>query len=202
MLRFCGKKQWESDRLEVTILDGKVIIDENLWQNQRKYFRRKEMAAHRPSVIAMLPIVDDAGDIACLGWQDDEANRELRMLNELEKSATALQFQDIFPNVREVLIFGCNELAYYFAKYLEKQQIGVSVTGKFWDFFGYRSVGDIDLDDGEKMVIYAERIPGRTGDLYQRLIRSASSGFECIDLIYEANVKDKRIKNTVCVGGG
>lgn len=199
MLRFCGKKYAKSEYLDSVILDERVLINEDLWQNQKTYFRRMKMEAHRPSVLALLPIVDANRNIVCYGWQDEEANRELRMLKELEKSATALQFRDIFPEVREVLICGCNELAFYFAKYLECQQIKVSVAGKYWDFFGYKSTGEIEPDDGERMVIQAEHILGTTGDLYQKLIRSASLEFECIDMIYEANVKDERITNA---GGG
>lgn len=194
MLRFCGEKQTESECLDIVILQEKVLMDLNLWRHIKAYFRH----AKREKIITLplIPIVDKGGNIVCYGWQDDEANRELRMLDELEKNTDALQFKDVFPEVQEVLICGCNELAYYFVKYLESQQVKVSVTGKYWEYFGYKSIGETDIDDGEKMVINAERIFNETGSLYQRLIRSASPAFECIDLIYEANVKGEKIKNT------
>lgn len=194
MLRFCGKKQTESDSLDVVILEERVLMNDELWQNGKAYFRRIE----RENIITVpcLPIVSEEGNIICYGWQDDEANRELRMLNELGKNKDALQFKDIFPEVREVLVCGCNELAYRFVKYLEGQRVKVSVMGKYWDYFGYKSIGEIDIDDGEKMVIHAESALGKTGSLYQRLIRSVSPEFECIDLIYEANVKEQKIKDT------
>lgn len=194
MLRFCGEKQTESDSLEIVILEEKVLINDNLWRNTKVYFRRAKR--EKSITLSLLPIADEEGNIVCYGWQDDEANRELRMLNELEKNTDALQFKDIFPEIQEVLICGCNELAYRFAKYLENQQVKVSVTGKYWNYFGYKSIGEIDIDDVEKMVIYAEPVLEKTGNLFQRLIRSASSAFECIDLIYEANVKVDKIKNT------
>lgn len=194
MLRFCGEKQTESNSLDITILEEKVLMNDNLWRNGKACFRRAKK--EKIITLPLVPIVDEKGDIVCYGWQDDEANRELRMLDELEKNINALQFKNIFPEVQEVLICGCNELAYHFVKYLENQRIKVSVTGKYWEYFGYKSAGEIDTDDGEKMVIHAERVLEKTGDLYQRLIRSASPEFECIDLIYEANVKEKRIKNT------
>ena len=194
MLRFCGEKQTKSDSLDVVILKEKVLMNDNLWQNGKSSFRR----AKREKIITLplIPIVDEEGNIICYGWQDDEANRELRMLNELEKNMDALQFKDIFLEVQEVLICGCNELAYRFVKYLESQQVKVFVTGKYWDYFGYKSVGEIDIGDGEKMVIHAEHLLEKAGNLYQSLIRSASPEFECIDLIYEANIKEKKIKNT------
>lgn len=193
MLRFCGEKQTKSDCLDVVILEEKVLMNDNLWQSGRAHFRR--VKREKVITLPLISIVDEEGDIVCYGWQDDEANRELRMLDELGKNTEALQFKDIFPEVQEVLICGCNELAYHFVKYLESQRVKVTVTGKYWEYFGYKSIGEIDIDDSEKMVIHAERVLEKIGNLYERLIRSASPAFECIDLIYEANVKEEKIKN-------
>lgn len=140
-------------------------------------------------------MVNESLEVICYAYQDGEANRELRMLKELLDSREALQFHDIFPEVQNVVVCGCNELAYSFVKYLESQQISVSVTGKYWDLFGYEECGNIDLDGTHKMVVYAEGTAPQTGNLYQTVIRSASPEFECIDRIYEANVLAGKIKD-------
>ncbi len=46
MLRFCGEKQTESDSLEIVILEEKVLINDNLWQNGKVYFRRAKRKEH------------------------------------------------------------------------------------------------------------------------------------------------------------
>lgn len=47
------------------------------------------------------------------------------------------------------------------------------------------------------MVINAEEISLQTDSLYQTVIRSASSCFECVDQIYEANMAEGKIRNTI-----
>lgn len=141
-------------------------------------------------------MVNEEQQVICYVYQDGEANRELRMLKELGDNREALQFHDIFPEIRDVVVCGCNELAYYFVKYLEGQQIPVVVTGKYWDFFGYKAEAGVAMDDAHKLIVYAEEIISATADLYQTVIKSASPEFECIDKIYEANVLAGKIKNT------
>ena len=80
--------------------------------------------------------------------QDDEANRELRMLRELRENKSALQFTDIFPQYEEVLICGCNELAVAFADYLMELGIEVSVFGEYWDRHGYESCASENIRGG------------------------------------------------------
>lgn len=81
-------------------------------------------------------------------YQDNEANRELRMLRELQSTEGALQFQDIFPEYEEVDIYGCNELAVCFAEYLEKIKVKVSVIGEHWGYFGRQSGSGLFLTGG------------------------------------------------------
>ena len=70
--------------------------------------------------------------------QDNEANRELRMLRELRENKSALQFTDVFPQYSEVLLWGCNELAVSFAEYLTELGLPISVVGKYWEKCGYK----------------------------------------------------------------
>lgn len=142
-------------------------------------------------------MVDEGQQVICYAYQEGEANRELRMLKELADNREALQFHDVFPEIRDVVVCGCNELAYCFVKYLERQQIPVTVTGKYWDFFGYEECRKIDLDGSNKMIVYAEGSIPQTGNLYQTVIRRVSPEFECIDRIYEANVLAGKIQDTV-----
>ena len=150
-----------------------------------------------PAVIQLLPVVNGRHETICYAYQDREANRELRMLRELDGNEKGICFQDIFPEIQNVIVCGCNELAYYFVLYLQKQKINVSVSGKYWNFFGYENNTSCGLGGKGTMVINAEEISLQTDSLYQTVIRSASSCFECVDQIYEANMAEGKIRNTI-----
>ncbi len=196
MLRFLGKNLInQDDGINVHIISQCQVSDEEIWQNARECFRQN--GERNPSVLQIVPIMDQQGEILCYGWQDMEANRELRMLKELNGIRNALQFSNIFPDIRKIIVCGCNELAYYFVKYLERFHIPVSVSGKYWEFLGYQNLTDIDDHIGQ-LLIHAEPVLEKT-DLFQRVSGSASAGFECIDQIYEANVLAGKIMN--CDGG-
>lgn len=195
MLRFCGEKIiYANQELNVAIGEYPLILDEHIWENGKKYFRGK--GCHDAVRMQMIPVSNAYGEVICYGWQDLEANRELRMLEELGKLYKALSFSDVFPDVSEVVIIGCNELAYYFMKYLEKIGIPVSVIGKYWEELGVNQTTDIDFDDCSKMIVHAECVRENRTDLFQKVIRSASPEFECIDRIYETNILAGNIKDT------
>ncbi len=193
MIRFYENKPTDNSYMDITILPKSIMLGENVWDEGKELFR-KNICCDVASV-SMIPIENEDEEIVCYAYQDVEANRELRMLRELEAHKEALQFEDIFPKIKEVVICGCNELAYHFVKYLEEQHVKVSVTGEYWDYFGYEK--SIDLKRTDKLVICAESILPRTDDLCRTIIKSASSEFECIDKIYEANVKAGKIKDRI-----
>lgn len=193
MLRFCEKDFTVSSDIQVTEAEECMFLDKDLWKNGRVYFKCGMYDS--TDKVRLLPIVDKGQELVCYGYQDNEANRELRMLKELAITKGALQFEDIFPDIRRVVIYGCNELAYFFARYLEGRQIPVLVTGKYWDFMGYIQAENI-VCDKRTMVVYAEEFFQSTV-LEQTVFKSVSPEFECIDKIYEANVLDGRIRDTI-----
>ncbi len=193
MIRFYENKPTDSSHMDITILPKSIMLNENVWDEGKELFR-KNICCDAASV-SMIPIENKEEEIVCYAYQDVEANRELRMLKELKAHKEALQFEDIFPEIKEVVVCGCNELAYHFVKYLEEQHVKVSVTGEYWDYFGYES--NIDLKGLDKLVICAESILPQTNDLFRTIIKSASPEFECIDKIYEANVKAGKIKDRI-----
>lgn len=161
MLCFCEKDFTVSSDIQVTEAEECMFLDKDLWKNGRVYFKCGMYDSTDKA--RLLPIVDKGQELVCYGYQDNEANRELRMLKEITRTKEALQFADIFPDIRRVVICGCNELAYFFARYLEGRQIPVFVTGKYWDFMGYTQAENI-VCDKSTMVVYAE-------DFFQRIIR-------------------------------
>lgn len=195
MLRFYDKHEIKSDILNIIIAEKGESFTESIWQKGIEFFKNnlKEQARE----LKVFPVLDENQEVVCYGWQDEEANRELRMIRELEENKDALQFGDIFPDVQEVLVCGCNELAYFFIKYLEQQGVSVSVTGRYWEYLGYQDSGYALSGAGKRLVVYAEREFEQTGDIYDQVIGSASDEFECVDQIYEANVVRGRIKNAV-----
>lgn len=187
MLRFFREGELKhKEGITIVMAEKSLAFEEGMWRIGRDYFKRN--LSSDLTKLPIIPILDDCGETVCYGWQDNEANRELRMLRELEKNQDAKQFGDIYTDIREVVICGCNELAYRFVKYLERLKIPVSVMGKYWEYFGYEGAENIDFDDSGTMVIFAEEVFGNKRNFCQKIADSASPRFECINHIYEENI--------------
>lgn len=193
MIRLYDRQVIWSDDLETSIISEHILAGKNMWNEGKDCFKRD--ISKDTANIQLVPVVDKNKEICCYAYQDNEADRELRMLKELEKTADALRFQEVYPRIQEVTVYGCNELAYYFVRYLKAQQITVKTVGKYWSCFGYEEDGKSDVRDAYRLAVYAEGMMLGGTDLYQTVKRSVSPEFECIDRIYEANVAAGRIKD-------
>ncbi len=186
MIRFLGKHIIELSDMDIAIASESILLGGEFFREEnRKHF--KQYVSDDATSLHMIPVTDERQEIICYAYQDREANRELRMLKELEKTEDALRFQDVYPKIQEVVIYGCNELAYYFVKYLEKQHISVKTSGKYWRYFGYKEDGEPEASESQRMAVLAEGTMLGGATLYQTLLRSVSPEFECIEKIYEAN---------------
>ena len=180
-----------SNSLLESIQTAKVIMDESIWIRGRKYFAEYEKLGDE---LVMLPVVDENNQLLCFAYQDEDANREIRQLRELSECEDALTFHDIFPQYDLVTIWECNELAYYFVKYLQEVGVSVVVKGMFWEKFdNFAFLGGESLDY-RNLNIYSEGTWEKSQNLREYLLRSVSVEFECIDIIYERNVKNRIIK--------
>lgn len=176
--------------VNAAIVRDYVILDRDIWQSAREIFKKrgKEIRDTIP-----LPVLDRNYQLICFAYQDEDANREMRMLRELEETQGVLQFADVFPEYKCVKINGFNELAYFFAKYLKDQGIQVQVNDAMWqDFF---NDGECLVPEYECLNLYAEGTWDKPRDWKENLLRSVSVEFDCIDKIYEANIKKNLIKN-------
>lgn len=108
MIRFYERKLLEKNHKDFEILSQYICLTPKIWVDGKKIF--KQRLINDAAVIQMLPVENDAHEILCYAYQDGEANRELRMLRELEANEDAIQFKDIFPEVKNVVLYGCNEL--------------------------------------------------------------------------------------------
>ncbi len=173
------------------IIKDPLVLEGDIWENGRKLFDGCENAS--VDEISMFPVVDKNQQLLCLAYHDEEANREIRQLRELAECDGALGFRDIFPEYDTVTIWGCNELAYYFARYLQRLGIGVNVRGEWWEYLGewknQETLGYRNLN------IYAEGSWEKCKDIREYLLRSVSVEFECVNKIYEANMKAGIIKD-------
>lgn len=192
MLRFYVT-EWIRNR-GIRINGRTLLMGNDVWKDCRDILREGDDGPK--DTVNVIPIRNGEGELVAYGYQDWEANRELRMLAELREHRHALQFGDIFPEYRGVILCGCNELAVAFAEYLRELGITVSVEGKHWEYFGYESIDGADLDCIGKLVIYAEGHVPMNGDLLQNVKRSVSPEFECIDRLYEENVLRGIIQDT------
>lgn len=182
MLRF-----YEVDVMEAVQHSDFLVMDCNIWKQGREYFKH-----HR--YVEKIPVKNKDGEIICYAFQDADANRELRMLQELIEERQAIHFESIYPEYDCVEIQGCNELAYYFRNYLESRGIIVKVSGKYWSQIGiFNSAGR----GREKRVltVYAEGTWNHSEDLSYELIRTVSVEWEYIDNVYKENIKQGIIKN-------
>lgn len=183
-----------SASVEEAIKKDYVFLNADIWQNARKYFeyRKKVLTDDR-----LLPVLDEEYKLICLAYEDNGANKKVRMLRELQETPGALQFTDVFPECSCVRIYGFNELAFLFAKYLEAIGISVKVDGHMWS--GYFDETMCQVSDRGCIDIYAEGVyrESQSGG-FGHLLRTVSVEFECIDKIYEINVQ----KGIICDAKG
>lgn len=196
MIRFWGKNIAKSMHRSISIWAEPILLGENLWEEGKKFFN--SIPCHDNADLLFIPAEDEEHQVSCYAYQDNEANRELRMLKELRANKDALQFPDVFPEYEEVVIYGCNELAVSFARYLEELGIIVHVIGNYWDVFGFMDNNGLNMleERDNRLLIYAEGVPFSGSNIYRKK-RSISPEFECIDKIYEANVLEGRIQDTI-----
>lgn len=170
-----------------------VVLDTDLWKNAREYF---DQQIGNSTVDVLLPILNVKGELVCFAYEDVKADREIRMLRELQENSNMLQFTDVYSQYKCVKIYEFNELALAFAKYLEKLNIPVEVNGVMWQ--GFFEGEECQFLNYECYKIYAEGIEGKVRNWRENLLRSVSVEFECIDKLYEANIREGNIKD---VGG-
>lgn len=166
-----------------------LVWDKEIWKNAREYCKRHPGSGTE----YLIPILDKNKQLYCFAYEDLDANREIRMLRELTELPDILQFTDIYPEYKCVKIHEFNELAYFFSEYLERLGIAVEVIGTMWcDFFdGHKC----NVQDYECFTVYAEGIDGKKRNWRENLLRSVSVEFECIDKIYEENLRRGFIKD-------
>jgi len=177
-----------SNNVKDSIWTEKLVLNEFIWENGRKLFCSYKKQSNE---VVLIPVVNGDGQLLCFAYQDEDANREIRQLRELTICSGVLGFHDIYPEYDCVTIWECNELAFYFAEYLQKMGVPFNVKGSLWEEFGkwekYESL------DYRNMDIYAEGTWDKCTNMREYLLRSVSVEFECIDKIYEENILKGRI---------
>ncbi len=170
-----------------------VVLDHEIWKNGRAYFKKnqKEFGG-----VELLPVLDRTHRLLCFAYEDVWANRELRMLDELSDCSGALDFRDVYPEYDCVTIRGCNELAFSFAEYLVERGISVRTEGMLWEGLTHEGacVQEGQYLDFRRLVIYGEGLGPQEERIELR--NSVSAEFECIERIYEENVRKGFIRNT------
>lgn len=194
MIRFCKEAGLSQRDYALAAAREPLRFCASIWEEGRercRYFPRGSEDR------AVTPVLNERGETVCFSYQDNEANRELRMLRELRQRKDALQFPDVFPEYCEVLLCGCNELAAAFAEYLRELGVTVSVVGDYWEYFGWESSWEAVFTERKgRLVVYAEGLAPSAGGAEESARRSVSPEFECVDKIYEANVREGRIRDT------
>lgn len=174
-----------SDDVEGSIRTEKLVVNEHIWEHGREIFCNYERQSNE---IVLLPVVSADGQLLCFAYQDEDADREIRQLRELTECRNALDFHDIYPEYDCVTIWECNELAFYFAEYLQNSGVSVNVKGSFWEELG--EWDNHECLEYRNMNIYAEGTWEKSANMREYLLRSVSVEFECIDKIYEENIAE------------
>lgn len=177
--------------LDSAVIRDVIVLDESIWLEARKLFM-----AHKSHINKhpLLPVVDREGNLVSFAYEDDDANRELRQLRELQRNPSRKQFADMYPDCDCVVIYGLNELAYFFACYLRDQGISVRVEDEMWE--GLFVSDDVQVPEYRCMKIYAEGTWEKPANWEENLLRTVSVEFECIDKIYEENIRRGYIQDT------
>lgn len=166
-----------------------VVLNQDIWVNARTWFESQRKQTNERTI---LPVVNEKQELICFAYEDFEANRELRMLRELQSGTDVIGFTEIYPKCQCVILNGFNELAYVFAEYLLLQKIAVKVNGILWS--GFFQSNEMEFLEYTCMTINAGG-GDKTSDWMNNLLQSVSSEFECIDKIYERNVIEGIIKD-------
>ena len=197
MIRFCKKEDIRHEDYELALAREPLLLNRSIWEKGKEVFK---CIPHDNNDFFLLPVINKKGDNICFAYEDNEANRELRFLEELQEWG-GLQFTDIFPEKDSVIIQGCNELAYYFQQYMGNIGITTYVVGEYWEDLGYCQA--YKEPDVHNLMVYAEGTNQgwRDGYAINKFLCSVSAEFECIDQIYEENIRHGIIKDTVCSWG-
>lgn len=195
MIRFCKKEDISHEDYELALTREPMLLNESIWKKGKEIFK---CTPHDNNSLFLIPVINKTGNNICFAYEDNEANRELRFLEEIQETDGALQFTDIFPGKKSVTIQGCNELAYCFLQYMNKIGVTVYVVGEYWNELGYYQT--YRESDTHNLMIYAEGTNQEWIDGYSvnAFLCSVSAEFECIDQIYEENVRQGFIKDAVC----
>ncbi len=78
----------------VTMLSERFIFDKGLWGKVRECFRRN--VSNDALDFQLISIENEQHEVICQAWQDNEANRELRMLKELEENGGGVSVSGYF----------------------------------------------------------------------------------------------------------
>ncbi len=181
--------------LEAAVIRDVLILDESIWTDAKKLFLSHKSHINKHP---LLPVVDREGNLVSFAYEDDDANRELRQLRELQENPDAVQFADMYQDCGCVVIYGFNELAYFFACYLRGQGIPVRVEDAMWE--GFLESDDIQVPEYRCMKIYAEGTWEKSENWEENLLRTVSVEFECVDKIYEENIRRGYIKDAAGKG--
>lgn len=173
------------------IIEDCVILNDDIWENAKQFFLKYKYVEKERF---FLPVLNDVGKLLCFAYDDEGANREVRMLHELSNASDALQFSDVYPEIKCVRIYGFNELAFLFSSYLSKLGVYVEIFDSICANFVCEEPKHVP--DYECMTVYAEGIAGKQNNWREKLLKSAFVEFECIDIIYENNIKQGTIKDT------
>ncbi|MEZ3508119.1 MAG: hypothetical protein K1W10_14425 [Lachnospiraceae bacterium] len=187
MIRFCDWEEIDRENVLLNHDEEYFLLEDSVWSKIKK-------AISKDKNPRKIPVMSKDGDMIGFAYQDDDANRELRMLQELLAEVDALGFKDIYPEYDSVTIYGLNELAWEFAGYLKKQGIVVNVEGVLWSKMGCQEK-QVGLDD-YSYPVYAEGAWPKSKNKLINKLRSVSFCFECIDKIYEENIRIGKIKDT------
>ncbi len=188
MLRFCPANP--KNEYVVKKDRGYMVFDRDIWENCRKLL-------HTEYNVTGLPVVDNDGKRLCIAWQDDGANQELRMLDEIINGGeNCIQFEEFYPDCGCVIIHGCNELSYRLAKYLESRRIPIVLDGRYWKYTDARGINPDETGFENEIEVFAEGTWEHSGEPWLEAARTVSVEFDCIYKLYMENVRTGRIPVT------
>lgn len=162
----------------------KVVLDQDIFKHAKQYFRQHWSEYYKTD---LLPLVSEDGFLISTCYYDANMNEVVRKCRELGELDHVVGL--FAEEIRQIIIYGCNEAAVGVYHLLKKNGYNVVVEGEQWENLGIN--GDqksTEIPDYGTYHLYAEgnRADGRyRADIYELLNYHVSCQFQFIIDNYE-----------------
>ena len=97
--------------------------------------------------IEYIPVIDKNDNFICFCYKDVEHEKLREIVMELCTFNKVLDFRNFYPSHSKIVLWGVNENAYYFHKFLCQQHVKHYIVGEFWKYICDDYYPDFEKND-------------------------------------------------------